>query len=374
MKLRDRAFQATFQKMFVYNILFEDSEVDERYLGIEDDSTVLSITGAGCGIANMASQGAKSVHAVDINGNHLALAALKATAAQKMFPYTSFYDLLGRGWAPNPRKALGQIEDDLPRFARRYWRRHADRFERTLYREGLTARILATLRLMTGIDEDWVRWVSGLDKAGREQAVEDWVAPALRSKPIQALLESPVQLLALGVNYEQRDKMLETEHVPNMAEFVIGHLKKLASTDVDTNWFIWWAVAGQYNHDNKDAVPPFLRPDRYERAQESHTKFLWHHENLFDVMGRHGSNTWSHYTLCDAPDWMPQPVQKKMLQEIVRTARPGAVVLRRSVEEECIVEQNGMGRYFARMGCSEAASRDDRSRQYRRVDFYRVVA
>ena len=44
MALRDKLFQRTFSRLFVYNILWEDAEVDERWRGIgvriEDDVLV----------------------------------------------------------------------------------------------------------------------------------------------------------------------------------------------------------------------------------------------------------------------------------------------------------------------------------------------
>ena len=51
--MRDWTFQKTFSRLFVYNILFEDAEVDGRFLELDEDSTVLSISAAGCGVASM---------------------------------------------------------------------------------------------------------------------------------------------------------------------------------------------------------------------------------------------------------------------------------------------------------------------------------
>ena len=96
MQLRDVAFQHTFQQLFVYNILFEDAEVDETHLEIGERSRVLSITGAGCGVAGMLSRDPRSIDAVDINPHHLALTALKCTAAQRLRSYARFYDLCVR--------------------------------------------------------------------------------------------------------------------------------------------------------------------------------------------------------------------------------------------------------------------------------------
>ncbi|MEM7676031.1 MAG: DUF3419 family protein, partial [Myxococcota bacterium] len=82
--LRDIAFQRMFSGLFVYNILFEDSELDDRFLEIDERSDVLSITGAGCGVATMVSRQPRTIDAVDINKHHLALSALKITAAQRL--------------------------------------------------------------------------------------------------------------------------------------------------------------------------------------------------------------------------------------------------------------------------------------------------
>lgn len=48
-------YQRMFQNLFVYNILFEDSDVDQDLLKLDPKSKVVAITGAGCGVANMAS-------------------------------------------------------------------------------------------------------------------------------------------------------------------------------------------------------------------------------------------------------------------------------------------------------------------------------
>jgi S-adenosylmethionine-diacylglycerol 3-amino-3-carboxypropyl transferase len=102
--VRDRAFQRVFANTFVYNILFEDAEVDETLLDLGPDATVLSISGAGCGVAGMVSRQPRSIDAVDINHHHLALTALKCAAAVHSESYTDFYDLLGRGWSPDPQR------------------------------------------------------------------------------------------------------------------------------------------------------------------------------------------------------------------------------------------------------------------------------
>ena len=166
--------------------------------------------------------------------------------------------------------------------------------------------------------------------------------------------------------------MLETEET-DLLGFFVRHMKRIAGTDIQKNWFAWYVVAGQLNHDVADAVAPYLRRDRFEAAQDAPTTVRFHHTDLFSVMREAGPRTWSHYTLCDAPDWMPAPVQQRLLSEILRTARPGAKVLVRSVEDACMVARNRMSHRLRLMDCSAEATRMDRSCQYRRVSLYQVA-
>lgn len=374
MKLKDRAFQTAFSKLFVYNILFEDSEVDEKFLGVDEDSAVLGITGAGCGMAGLMSKRPARVDAVDINKHHLALAALKMTASQHMGDYTSFYDLFGRGWHPTPRKALAPLHPHLPRFARRYWKLHADRFKRSIHNKGLTAQFLKGMRQVSGVDGGWIRMMMPLTLSERMEQIERTFGPMRDNKIVGAFLESPVQLMALGVNYAQRDRMLAAEQKENLIDFFYDHIVKLAHTDLERNWFIWYVITGQFNHDHPDACPPYLRRSRHEKSLGSPTKVGYHHGNIFDVLEGAGRNTWSHYMFCDAPDWMPPDVQKRLLDNVIRTSRDGAVMLWRSVEDDTMVQRHGMGKHFQQMVPeTEEASANDRSRQYRKVNFYRVV-
>ncbi len=375
MQLKDRAFQRAFSRLFVYNILWEDAEVDERFLGIEEDSSILGISGAGCGMAGLVSGRPRRIDAVDINPHHLALTALKVTAAQRMETYTDFYDLFGRGWAVDPKKTVGNLATYLPRWMQRYWRRHHDRFERSIYREGLTAKVLGQLRDMAGLDVDWLRRFMTLEtEADRERALNETFLPLLEKKHVKAFIRSPIQLVALGVNFTQRDRMLETEQAPDMTHFFMEHIRKISKTDIETNWFLWWVFSSQFNHDNPDAAPPYLRRDRHAKSFEAPTTVRYHRRNIFDVMEEAGPNTWSHYMFCDAPDWMPPPVQKRLLEDVYRTSRDGGVMLYRSVEDDCMVDRLGMTDKFVPMEEeTRIGSELDRTRQYRRVNFYRIT-
>jgi len=370
----DRTFEATFRRLFVYNILFEDSEVDGRYFNVDAKSRVLGISAAGCGLASMVRFHPEHIDAVDINGHHLALAALKMQAAKQIQSYGLLYGLFGYGCITSPRDTVRGLTQGLPQWMQSYWGRHYRRFDRNLNHQGLTAWMLGQLRKRVGLGTSWMHSFVQLSPDERVAMIRGLAGPVLRRPWIQGLLNSPLQQLALGINNSQKDRML-TEGTPSVADFLLSHLERVAATDVETNWFAWYAAAGHYNHAHPDAVPPFLRKSSHLNSREAPTRFGFHHRGLLDVLAAGGVRHWSHYSFCDALDWMPRATQARLFDEVIRTARPGARVLMRSVDTQDIVSACGYSARLRRLDVeSDAATREERSCQYRRVDLYEVHA
>ena len=211
MRIRDHLFQQAFARLSVYNILFEDTEVDEQFLGLDETSRILCISGAGCGTAGMMSARPVSIDAVDINPHHLALTALKTTASQHLTSFESFYRLFAQGNHPNPRNALRDVMELLPAWIHRYWKKRYHFFSTSLHGQGLTATMLRFVREQAGIDSSWLRWLIHLPYDDRVRAVNAYLAPVLNRPLVKAFVDSPLQLLSLGINYEQRDRLLNAE-------------------------------------------------------------------------------------------------------------------------------------------------------------------
>lgn len=372
---RARLFMSVFRRFFVYNIVFEDSEVDQRVLGLDERSEVLSITGAGCGVAAMAAARPHRIDAVDINHHHLALTALKLQAAQRVNEYSDFYDLFGRGYTTHPATMLKAITKDLPPWIQKYWKKHHGRFHEPFFRQGMSGQVLTLLRRASNCSAEWLRRALPMTVEERHRYIDDTLAKALRRPHVKAFLKTPLHDVGIGVNKNQRERMLAASEQDSLVSFYIQHAKRVAETDLERNWIAWYTVAGHFNHDHPESLPPYLRRDRHAQSLDANVSARYHNDTMLSVMQRAGANTWSHYILSDAPDWMPERTQRSMLEEIRRTARPGALVLRRTVENDCMMERHGFGRFFERVNeSSDFATRMERSRQYRRVDLYRLVS
>jgi S-adenosylmethionine-diacylglycerol 3-amino-3-carboxypropyl transferase len=235
-------------------------------------------------------------------------------------------------------------------------------------------RLFAALRAGAGTNEGWMKRMIRTPIADREAEIATRFEPVLRSRPVAALMRSPVFLLANGINYVQRERNLRAEQTTDVVEVIVNYLKRIAKTDLERNWIAWNATVGAFNHAHDEAVPPYLRRAHHARSIEADTDVRFHNTNIFDVLGAAGPNAWSHINLCDAIDWMPAAAQRALLLECVRTTRDGGVVLYRTVEDRCFVEELGLGARLQRIEpASLRASELDRTSLYRRVGFYRVV-
>lgn len=372
MKLSDWGFQRLFEQAFVYNILWEDTEVDETHLHVDESSRILAISGAGCGVANHLSRHPRRIDAVDINRHHLALTALKVAANRSIPSHGEYYELLGHGRHPNPERAVGELAATLPVWVQRYWAKRWPLFNRSMIKHGVTARMLETFRLLTGVDASWLKHRFGETLDERRAALRAVMEPLLDRPLIHSLLGSPFTLFALGINFSQRERIEEAEGA-SFSRYLMTYLERVCATDLERNWFVWYVVTGGYEHASSDALPPLLREASHERALGADTEVAFHNDNVFDVLHDASASRWTHFTLCDAVDWMPRRTQRHLFEEILRTSVDGARVLYRSVQDESLIERHGLERHFQLdVAASDAASRADQTKLYRRVNFYTV--
>jgi S-adenosylmethionine-diacylglycerol 3-amino-3-carboxypropyl transferase len=373
-RVADRAFAATFQHIFTFSLLYEDSEVDNRVLDLDVRSRVLAVTGAGCGVAGLLAAHPARIDANDTNPHHLALAALKVAATRRVTSYAEFYQLLGRGRHGDPERTLRPLMTGLPAWVERYWSAHHRRFRHNLYAEGLTGTFQRWLRRAMGVDADFLRALQRLPPTDRLARLSPILASVKRTWPMRTVVNTPLFLLGIGVNFEQRQRNLRANRAATMMDVVTAHFERLAQTDLETNWFVWLGLTGEFNHENPNAVPPYLRAESHQRALVAPTQVGFHRESLQRMLAAATPGQWSHFSLCDVLDWLPADAQRQVLRRIARVGGPDALVLTRSVEGGCVVDRVGLSDLYERVEpASSRASEQERTRLYGRVNVYRVV-
>lgn len=371
---KDRIFQSVFTRTFTFTLLLEDAEVDDRYFGVDERSSVLSISGAGCSVTGMLARRPRRIDVVDSNRHHLAITALKMAAARGLASYEAFYHLFGHGSHPAAGELIAKLLASLPPWLQRYWSARTGLFASSLYHRGLMGRLFGALRAQAGTSRAWMIRMMREPVEARRAEVEARFAPVLRSAPTAALMRSPIFLLANGINYVQRERNLRADRTDDVVDVILAYLRRIAATDLERNWIAWNATVGAFNHDLDEAVPPYLRRAHHERSVGAPTDVRFHNADIFAVLAGAGRGAWTHVNLCDAIDWMPPRVQRELLKEAARTTGEGGVVLYRSVEDRCLATDLGLGGQLRRIEpASTEASALDRTSLYRRVNFYRVI-
>ena len=372
--LRDRLFWRVFSSLPIFSILFEDTDVEARVFQVDETSRVLSVAAAGCGIASLLANRPQHIDAVDGNPHHLALTALKVSAAQRLNSHAELYDLMGYGVHSDPDRVLAALTSPLPNWIQTYWSRRRSTFRRGLYRSSLSTRLFGGMRAIAGLDEAWMRRVVALPTDDRVAEVERVYQRLMKSPLFAFAARTPVLMLATGINFQQRERNLNGCGTTDMAAVTLDTGKRVAATDAETNWIFWHVMRGHFNHAHPEARPPYLREANHARSLGAPTTTAYHHRSFLEVMAGAGENTWTHYNFSDAMDWLSEDLQRRALAEVVRTSRPDALFINRSVEDACMIERLGMEAWFRRLPSeSDAATAMERAGLYRRVDLYRVV-
>ena len=368
------AFEQLFARTFVYNILFEDSDVDCRYLDLPPQSRVLSIAGAGCGVAALPSFSVESLDIVDSNLAHLSLTALK-TLAPRYLTYDDFFELLGHGRSSRAKQMIEPIMLDkcIPENIRRYWRRNTKMFARGLYRSGLSSAMTRGLARLCKLDKAWITEVAALPEEDRVLRVRNDVCRILQRPGIRQVASSPLQLMSLGINFRQKARIERAENM-SFFEHMQRYLEAMSRTDMMRNWFVWSPLVGELNLEDQLAIPPCLRKEFYGASARSQATIRFHHDNLVDVMRARPDNHWTYVNCSDVLDWLDEDSQRSVLELVLRKSAPGGRVLLRSVESVDLIASFGLQEGFKL--CPDISSRavlEDRSCLFRSVNFYDVV-
>jgi S-adenosylmethionine-diacylglycerol 3-amino-3-carboxypropyl transferase len=143
---------------------------------------------------------------------------------------------------------------------------------------------------------------------------------------------------------------------------------------IQNNYFAWQAFARQYDTEQKEALPRYLKAWHHAALKEQVDKVSIHHCSMTDQLKTLSASSLTSYVLLDAQDWMDAQQLNALWTEINRTARPGArVVFRTSgiispLEEK--LSPSNLSAWKADSTENDHWTRQDRSAIYGRVHVY----
>jgi S-adenosylmethionine-diacylglycerol 3-amino-3-carboxypropyl transferase len=116
-------------------------------------------------------------------------------------------------------------------------------------------------------------------------------------------------------------------------------VKRLAcGFPLDDNYFAWQAFGRQYDHENRRALPDYLKRENYEKIRALVDRVETHVASLADHLRTEKPGGLNGFILLDSQDWMPPNVIAELWGEIARVGGANTRVIFRTAGEKSPIE------------------------------------
>jgi S-adenosylmethionine-diacylglycerol 3-amino-3-carboxypropyl transferase len=378
----DDLFALLFRGL-VYAQIWEDPKQDAELMELGPGQRVVAIGSGGCNAMSYLLHDPAEIVAVDLNRGHVALTRLKAAAAVHLNEYEDFFRLFGHA---ADRHNITLFDDHLAARVdaetRAYWtgrtiggRRRIDAFRRGLYRQGLLGRFITLLHgVMWLHGRNPQRVLDARTEAEQRARFEEIVAPVLDAWLVRGACKLPIALYGLGIPPAQFRALADCADgdLPGLLRERVERL--VCGFPLADNWFAWQAFGRRYDTENRQAVPPYLRPSAWSALQARADRLDVRRASITDYLQQRAAQSVDRFVLLDAQDWMNERQLRALWTEIARTAAPGARVLFRTgalaspVDDVLPPEERARWQHDPQAARERVA--DDRSAIYGAVHLY----
>ncbi len=321
-------FNFIHNNFLIYNICWEDSDVDRHLLQINADTSLLTITSAGCNVLNYLLDNPKSVHCVDINPKQTALLELKV-AFIKHGDFDLFFSFFGNGKTQDYKSGYQRVRAYLSPPSQKFWDSHIHYFQpngKGLFYHGgsgLFARFLNRTIDKKGIRNLVDQIIYEDSKGVREELLKE-IKKKLWSGPEQNLWKSSFILSLAGIPESQR------EAIGDINEFMKQVLHHVFVDQKPINNYFWRVYLE--GHFTKVCCPDYLKEENFELLKSNIEKL---HIST-DGIHRFLEQSTQHFTqvvLLDYMDWLverDEPQLKRDWERILNQTYTGSNILFRT--------------------------------------------
>ena len=313
----------------VFNMSWEDPEMDRRAFQITPDDAVVSITSAGCNPLNLLCQRPRRLICVDGNPAQNAMMELKLAAIATV-DHELFFDIFA---ARRPERVRGVYADKLRPLlspgAQRFWDSRLRVIAKGLYRYGrmgVFCRILRAYLTMLRIDARRREQFFQCRSLEEQRAFYyEHIAPRLWRWPTKTFMYCRPLIYLAGVHPEQF-RLVDGRH--DMYAYIKERVEyALTQVPIYDNYFLSQAVTGKFRGQR---VPPYLLPENFDALRESLDRVEIVNGWLGPYLDTQPAGSIEKFNLLDIFDWMPAEVFEQTMQSVLRAAAPGATLIYRS--------------------------------------------
>jgi S-adenosylmethionine-diacylglycerol 3-amino-3-carboxypropyl transferase len=348
--MMERLFTVFFQG-FVYNQIWEDPDVDIKAMGVGPDTRIITIASGGCNILNYLAANPKSITAVDLNPNHLALTRLKIAAVKHAPSYEAFFQMfaVGKGRA-NVDMYRSHLEQHVDAETRAYWNgrmgaarlgRRISMFSRGFYRYSLLGKFIGWMRRLSrtyGLDTTKMLRTHSIDEQ-RSLFAREW-EPVFKTRFVRWVADRPMVYYMLGIPPQQFDELAGSATDGQTAQMLRGRIYKLACEfPINRNYFAWQAFSRHYDTEKREAVPSYLKATVFETLRDRTDRIEVKHVIMTDFLAQKPENSFDRFVLLDAQDWMNEQQISALWKEITRVSSSRGRVIFRTAGEVSPLER-----------------------------------
>jgi S-adenosylmethionine-diacylglycerol 3-amino-3-carboxypropyl transferase len=313
----------------VFNMTWEDPEMDRRALCVGPEDTVISISSAGCNPLSILCQSPKALICIDGNPAQNAILELKL-AAIRTLDHAAFFDIFA---ARRPRVVSqvyrSHLRPNLSARSQAFWDKNLWMAHRGLYdfgKVGLAIRFVRFVLRRLGISRKHSEEFLELRSLEEQQAFyERQVAPRLWGPVAKRICKSRCFIYLCGVHPRQF-KLVDGRH--DIYEFIRERIEYvLTKVPVYDNYFLSIAASGRFRGNR---VPPYLLEENFATLRQNLDRVTVVNGWLGPYLDMRPPASIDKFNLLDIFDWMTPELFEATLQSVLRVAAPDARLIYRS--------------------------------------------
>ena len=313
----------------VFNMSWEDPEMDRHALRVGPGDTVISISSAGCNPLNFLCQNPDRLITIDGNPAQNAVVELKLAAIATL-DHATFFDIFAardpgvicRVYRPKLRKLLSER-------SREFWDENLWMVRRGLYnygKMGIAARIVRFLLPRIGFRRTQIEEFFELQTLEEQQAFyRKYIEPCLWGPLVQWLCESRWFMFLCGVHPRQLE-LVDGRH--GIYDYIRERIEYvLTKVPIYDNYFLSVTATGRFRGKR---VSPYLLEENFDTLRRNLDRVTVVNGWLGPYLDSQPAGSISKFNLLDIFDWMTPEMFQGTLASVLRAATPGARLIYRS--------------------------------------------
>jgi S-adenosylmethionine-diacylglycerol 3-amino-3-carboxypropyl transferase len=300
-----------------YAQVWEDADILIDALDIQPGDTCLSIASAGDNALALLTKSPARVIALDLSPAQLACLALRV-AAFRTLEHPELLELIGSRPSTRRPELYRRCRDVLQEEPRRFWDAQPDLIANGIGSAGKFERYFALFRTRV------------LPLVHRRTTVEDLLQPRTadaRREFYRRRWDTWRWRLLFRVFFSRfvmgrlgRDPEFFKYVEADVAGSILARTEHaLAELDPARNPYVHWILTGTHGEE----LPCALRAEHFDTIRSNIDRIEWHCASVEDFLQRAENGSIDRYNLSDLFEYVSPPAYHGMLEQIVRTGRPG---------------------------------------------------